>query len=255
MIAFKPRNKKYEQFYPSNCYGLMEIIGRPSPGKFTVRFVDTGYEVDAFIYNVKNGKVQDPLAKKAKLDMWNDHYEEFVNNAGNKLVAFAKRGGKFKVRFIDTGYETKAFIENVKAGKINDPYALSFLGIGYIGEFERTPYWKPAKQLWSNMMKRCYNPKDYMGYYGEAFVDDHWKCFANFLEDLPQLENFELWLNGKKEGEVKYNLDKDLKCPGNKTYSKETCMFVTEYENKSAGAINARALDKLNGRYGGESIV
>lgn len=237
----------YEQFYESNCFGMMEIIDK-APKKFLVRFLDTGYETWADRGNVLAGKVNDPISKKNKLDEWKPYHEEFVNNAGQELVAFAKRGRKFKVKFKETDFIVEAFIENVRAGKIKDPYSKSFLGIGYLGEFEKVPYWKQAKQLWSNMMKRCYNPNDYMGYYGRAFVDTRWHCFANFLCDLSKLENFQSWLEGKENGKP-YNLDKDLKFPDNKVYSKETCMFVSEYENKSAGAINARRLDKINGRY------
>lgn len=246
--------KTYERFYESNCFGTIEVLGRaPNSTKLHIRFVETGHETFSYAHNVVAGKVTDPIAKKAKLEAWRDYHEEFENNAGHKLVAYAKRRDKFKVRFNATGYETEAYIENVRAGKVRDPYAKSFLGVGYLGEFEKHTYWKQAKQLWSNMVKRCYNPKDYMGYFGEAFVDERWLCFANFLEDLPELENFDKWLSGK-EGGPPYNLDKDLKIPGNKVYSKDACAFVTEYENKSAGAINARLLDKTNGRYGGQKI-
>ena len=237
----------YEKFYESNNHGLMEIIDS-APKKFLVKFVETGYETWAERGNVLAGKVSDPISKQSKLDEWKPYHAEFVNNSGQELVVLSKRGKKVKVQFKDTGYTTEAYINNVVAGKIKDPYSKSFLGIGYLGEFEKVSYWKQAKQLWSNVMKRCYNPKDYMGYYGEAFVDPRWHCFANFLSDLPKLENFSKWLDGKQNG-VPYNLDKDLKFPGNKVYSREACMFVSEYENKSAGAINARKLDKINGRY------
>lgn len=237
----------YEKFYPSNSYGLMEIL-ESSPKKFKVKFLDSGYEVWAEKGNVLAGKVLDPVARKSRVNSWKPVDVEFTNNAGQKLVAFEKMRSKYRVRFVDTGYETVALIQNIRKGKINDPYAISVLSVGYLGEFPRVSYWKQAKQLWSNVMKRCYNPKDYMGYYGNAFVDERWLCFANFLEDLPNLKNFDKWLEGK-DGGPSYNFDKDLKIPGNKIYSKEACMFVTEYENKSAGAVNARALDKINGRY------
>lgn len=240
--------EEYPKFIESNSFGTMELV-ESKPRKFLVKFLNTGYEVWAEKGNVLAGKVHDPIAKKQKVDAWKDYYELFTNNAGLELVAFAKCRNKFKVRFTDTGYETEAYIENVRKGKITDPYSLSFLGIGWVGEFPRNSYWRQAKQLWSNMMKRCYNPKDYMGYYGKCFVDDRWHCFANFMEDLPNLDNFDKWLEGKTNGSP-YNLDKDLKVPGNKIYGKEFCSFITEYENKSAGAINARLLDKTNGRYG-----
>jgi hypothetical protein len=243
-------NQKYEagQLFETNTSGTLELIERVDGKKFKVKFLETGHEAVAYIDNIVAGKVLDPIYKKKKLGEWKPYHAEYESNAGHKLVAFAKRGGKVKVRFVNTGYETEAYIENIKKGKIRDPYERSFLNIGYLGEFDKVSYWKPAKQLWSNMMKRCYNPKDYMGYYGEAFVAENWHCFASFLIDLPALENFEKWLEGKNGGPL-YNLDKDLKTSGNKTYSKEMCSFVTEYENKSAGAVNARALDKINGRY------
>lgn len=244
MTNFKDIDK-YEKFYPSNCYGLMEIL-EATPNKFKVKFLDSGYEAWAEKGNVLAGKVRDRTRNKSH--DWSEWNEPFVNNAGFSGLIVKKKASKCVVVFDATGYTRQAEIHNVRKGKINDPYALSFLGIGYLGEFARVSYWKQAKQLWSNVMKRCYNPRDSMGYYGKAFVDDRWLCFANFLEDLPSLENFDKWLECKAGG-ASYNFDKDLKVPGNKTYSKEACMFVTEYENKSAGAVNARALDKVNGRY------
>lgn len=242
MTNFKDVDK-YEKFYPSISYGNMEIL-ESTPRKFKVRFVESGYEVWADKGNVLAGKVKDKTRPRGSV--WTDWNEEFTNNAGQSGLIFKKKSKACMVRFYETGHERQANVDNVRAGKVNDPYTISVLGVGFLGEYAKVPYWREGKQLWSNVMKRCYNPKDYMGYYGKAFVDERWHCFANFLEDLPQLENFTAWLKGKTEGQV-YNFDKDLKVPGNKTYSKDTCMFVTEYENKSAGAINARALDKLKG--------
>ena len=175
--------------------------------------------------------------------------ETLFSNSGKEFKILSREGKSCVIQFSETGYVRKANIDNARCGKVRDLYSPSVYGVGYYGEFTKVPYWKQAKQLWSNVMKRCYNPKDSMGYYGKAFVDERWLCFANFLEDLPTLENFDKWLAGKDNGNP-YNFDKDLKVPGNKVYSKDTCMFVTEYENKSAGAVNARALDKINGRYG-----
>lgn len=234
--------------FETNNSGTLELLERVDTNHFKVKFIETGYEAVAHVQNVRAGKVLDPIAKKARLSSWRDYHEEFTNNAGSKFVAYAKRANKFKVRFNSSGYEAEVYIENARKGKVNDPYDLSVLDIGYLGEYQKVHYWRSAKQLWSNVMKRCYNPKDYMGYYGRAFVDSRWHCFANFLEDIAELPNFDNWLEGKAGGEP-FNLDKDLKFPGNKIYSREACMFVSEYENKSAGAINARLLDIVNGRY------
>lgn len=235
----------YNQFYESNSYGMMEVVGREGK-KLKIKFVDTGYETWAEAGNVLAGKVRDRTRNKAY--DWMPWYEEFTNNAGFSGKIISKKASICLVQFNDTGYTATVDIHNVRKGKISDPYSKTFLGIGYLGEYELLPYWKQAKQLWSNMMKRCYNPKDYMGYFGRCFVDARWHCFANFLTDISKLENFDMWLSASETG-LKYNLDKDLKVPDNKVYSRELCMFVTEYENKSAGAVNARALDKVNGRY------
>lgn len=246
MTGFKSE-EHYEKFIPSNSYGMMEVL-EVIPHKFKVKFLETGYETWAEKGNVLAGKVRDRSVPRSTTHDWSEWDEEFVNNAGLKGKIIRKKAKRCVVQFYDTGYTTHALIHNVRQGKINDPYSKSVLGIGYLGEYAKPSYWKQVKQLWSNVMKRCYNPKDSMGYYGKAFVDERWLCFANFLEDLPHLENFDKWLEGK-DGGPPYNFDKDLKIPGNKLYSKDACMFVTEYENKSAGAINARALDKINGRY------
>lgn len=138
---------------------------------------------------------------------------------------------KVLVRFLETGSLVVAWSGNLSAGKVSDPYHKSRLGIGYLGHFEKTYYYKQAYQLWSNMLKRCYDPNDKKGYFGKGVsVDPHWHCFANFVQDLPTLGGFGMWY--AKLG--KYNLDKDMLGDG-KTYSKDTCWFIPESNNKSLG--------------------
>lgn len=233
----------YNQFYESNGYGTMEVLEREGK-KLKIRFVDTGYETVAEAGNVLAGKVRDYSVPRSTTHDWQEWDEEFTNNAGYSGKIISKKSKKCIVQFYETGFTAEVHIDNVRQGKISDPYSKTFLNIGYLGEYELKPYWKQAKQLWSNMMKRCYNPKDKHGYFGRCFVDVRWQCFANFLQDISQLENFELWLHAKELGTSPYNLDKDLKFEGNNIYSKEACMFATEYDNKSAGATNARLRDK-----------
>lgn len=240
--------KNYDQFYESNGYGKMELIERLPERKFLVKFLNTGYETIALIENIRKGKVRDFSVPRSGTHDWSDWDESFVNNSGCTGKIISKKSKLCIVQFDSTGYTAEALIHNVRKGKIVDPYHKSVLGIGFLGEYDSPSHWKPAKQLWSNMMKRCYNPKDKHGYFGRCFVDVRWHCFADFLRDLRELDNFQLWLDGKNSG-VPYNLDKDAKFSGNKIYSREACMFITEYENKSLGAINARLLDKTNGRY------
>lgn len=148
------------------------------------------------------------------------------------------------IQFTETGTTATVYRENAKKGKVKDPYAKTCLGGAHTGIPNRSlPYWRQANQLWRNMLKRCYSEKDPKGYYGTGvIVDERWLCFENFLNDIDKLENFKLWLS-KEAGP--YNLDKDLKFPGNTVYCKEACSFVTEYENKAAGARNGKPFTKV----------
>jgi hypothetical protein len=238
------KNKKpygvYDRFYESNGYGTMEVLSRDK-STMLVKFLETGTEIQANTANVLAGKVRDPSRPRSNTHDWSEWDEDFINNSGQRLKVIKKKSKQCVVQFEDTGYTRNCLYENVRNGKVRDPYAISVYGQGYQGEFKKTPFWKQAKQLWQNMMKRCYSEVDPRGYYGKAFVDSRWKCFANFLEDLPKLNNFDKWLKGQTEGSEKYNLDKDLLIKGNKYYSKEACQFITEFENKSAGGINRQA--------------
>jgi hypothetical protein len=156
-------------------------------------------------------------------------------NNGLEFIILQQTGKQCIIQFLGTGSVRKANIDNIKAGKVRDLYAKTSYGVGFLGEYARNGYHVSAQQLWRNMIKRCYtdDPKGYKA--KGTTVDPRWHCFASFLEDLPTLPNFQRWVN--KEG---YQLDKDLKIPGSNVYSKETCSFVTEQENKSAGKAGKR---------------
>jgi len=225
------------QIFPTNTYGSIQIIKKLDKGYFLVRFVDTGYEVTASRANILAGKVRDRSKPNPLSKDWEDVNIEMVSNSGDVFTVIRRKAKLCIVVFKETNYTTQAYWENVVKGKIKDPYKKSFLGVGYIGEFEKVPYWKKARQLWSNMMKRCYNPNDEKGYFGKCFVDPRWHCFANFLVDLPSIENFDKWLNFNETG-CKYNLDKDMYIPDNKIYSKVACSFQPEGLNKGATSRN-----------------
>lgn len=142
------------------------------------------------------------------------------------------------VRFLASGSVVKADGRNLSAGKVADPFHKSRLGIGYLGNFKKTEYHKQAYQLWSNMLKRCYDHNDKRGYFGTGvMVDPRWHSFENFVNDLPKLSGFDSWKN--KEG---YDLDKDFRGDG-KTYSRETCCFIPRATNRSAGKGGKTLLD------------
>ena len=151
---------------------------------------------------------------------------KYINNAGLELEVISRDGEQCVVHFIKSGSTRRAKFINVQHGKVRDLYAPSRYGIGYDGDFVRVPYWKRAKDLWSNMLKRCYFKADKKGYYGKVTVDTRWHCFANFLSDISVLAGFNDWVNSKG-----MELDKDM-LSDTKIYSKHTCTFITARLNR-----------------------
>lgn len=161
-----------------------------------------------------------------------------VNNQGLMLEIIERKGQACVVKFVASGSTRTASYNNIINGKVKDLYHPSRYGVGYDGEFVRKPYWKQAKQLWSNMLKRCYCPSDSKGYLSKGTtVEARWHCFANFLDDLPQLVGFKQWLVGGME------LDKDIISPDANTYSRYTCMFVEQSLNRSLGKRGKKLVD------------
>ena len=165
--------------------------------------------------------------------------ESYFTNVGSEYKIIYLDGLSAIIRFVKTGSVKRILRSNIPSGKIKDVYEPTRYGVGYLGDYEKPYYWKEAHQLWSNMIKRCYSdtyPKGYkkLG----TTVDARWQCFERFLVDLPELKNFDKWVT--KQG---YQLDKDLRCPDCNVYSFETCMFVTEYENKQAGKLGKKLID------------
>lgn len=98
-----------------------------------------------------------------------------------------------------------------------------FETIGYAdGKQKRKKVWAcHYYQTWRNMLVRCYSDKyqEKRPTYAGCTVSDDWLTFSNF----------KTWME-KQEWEGKH-LDKDLLFEGNKVYSHEACVFVTQTVN------------------------
>ena len=111
-------------------------------------------------------------------------------------------------------------------------------GIGTLGTFKdgsKPTTSENGKQtreyiLWRSMIQRCYDEKFHESNptYKDCTVCERWLVFANFLEDLTLIEDYELWRDNPNTG---VSLDKDSKVQGNKIYSLETCKFVNKSDN------------------------
>ena len=155
--------------------------------------------------------------------------------------------GKFKVRFLDTGYESIRDKSIVEIGQIGDPYCPKIAGVGWMGkgkyksrtsppENKKTPQYR----CWENMLYRVYDKTHRLAnrYSGRGVtVCEDWLDFQNFAEWFD--ENY-------IEG---YVLDKDITYPGSLEYSPETCSFIPQEVNKFFAAMNKRRGDYPVGVY------
>lgn len=223
------------KIFNTNRDGQVKVLEVKPKGVLVVEFLNSGYTREVSLHNLKKGKCADHSIEFRKKEVIVERPMTIhSSNTFGDFILLEKCGNKATIQFYNTGYTRVVEYANATAGKVRDPYAKNTYGIAYLGEYSEVPYVKQAMQLWRNMVKRCYSETDTKGYFGKGVtVDDRWLCFANFLEDLPKLENFDLWLIGQNEGCTKYNLDKDFKIRDNKVYSREACMFLTDSFNKS----------------------
>jgi|SRR5690554_94420 len=111
--------------------------------------------------------------------------------------------------------------------------------IGYVdGKRKQKTVWTcPYYQTWKNMLERCFSIKcqERNPTYKGCSVSEEWLTFSKFKSWMEK-QDFE----GKQ-------LDKDLLYEGNKVYSAETCVFVTQMVNKFTNDHGARRGDWLIG--------
>lgn len=116
------------------------------------------------------------------------------------------------------------------------------------GQYKQKQVWTcPFYNTWTNMLKRCCSELQlgkYTNYMG-CTVSEEWKLFSNFRKWMVEQD----W-----EG---MQIDKDILIFGNKLYSAETCVFVSQGVNKFlTDSYKARgewplgvSLDKRSGRF------
>ena len=230
--------------YESNSYGEFKIIECIDTKKlrFKVQFLNTGFMTDASIPKITIGRVQDDSATK------NANVGEVYSstNFGDFIIIDDLGRSKnhhdrvYKIKFISTGYETKANLQNIRNGDVKDLLLPNVYGIGYLGiDYEKLrdndfDLHDTLYNRWSNMIARCYD-KNNLNYpiYGRLGikVDGRWHSFSNYCKDVQKINGFNrnLIVNGKLQ------LDKDKLqkgIPKNKMiYSKDTCIRLTIKDN------------------------
>lgn len=161
--------------------------------------------------------------------LYNKKNQPFVINK-----IFRKNGFTYcEVEFLDTGSIREVRKSVVDEGTVKDRYAKDVCGVGCIGIAKKTANLKEYT-VWKNMIERCYNQNNnrYNSYGGNGVtVCERWLCFEYFLDDLEKIEGYD------KEkfysGDLQLDKDKKQEKLKHKTYSLETCVFLTKEENHS----------------------
>lgn len=148
-----------------------------------------------------------------------------TKNFGDMVVLEYRNSTDVTVRFVETGFVTKAQAASVRNGTVKDKLVANVYGVGFIGDGGYSCAKDPiAYQKWRSMIQRCYSKKHKEVYksYDGCDVNKEWHNFQNFAEWF--------YKNYPNDG-GEYQLDKDIKIPGNKQYSPCACSFVTSQEN------------------------
>ena len=148
-------------------------------------------------------------------------------------VCKSKSSGDFKVlkyndsknveiQFLKTGYETVATLDNIRNGKVKDPYSPSVYGIGIVGnKYLISEGCRGTKEyvLWKDVLRRCYSDdfKKKQPTYKACEVSDKFKSYEYFYEWCHSQIGF---------GVDGFEIDKDLLIKGNKVYSEDSCVFL-----------------------------
>ena len=157
--------------------------------------------------------------------------EERLNKFGSKIVIKEYRNNKdIDVYFPEYNWVFKhAKYRSFKNGNIKCPYEPRYYGVGYLGEgkYKVKENGKNSDEydIWYRMLQRCYDPKfqEKRPTYKGCEVEEYLLDFQHMGE----------WINENYyeiPGE-QMHLDKDILCKGNKTYSRDTCIFVPERIN------------------------
>lgn len=169
---------------------------------------------------------------------------EFTTNEGYQVIVLEYKGCyEVQVMFLDEHkWITWTSWGNLKKGVLKNPFHPSVCGIGYLGVDKNNE--KPRVcingqdtreyTVWKSMMHRCYNKKFHEKHptYEKCIVWERWHNYSLFLEDMPKIQGYELWLENDK-----YDLNKDMYYTdlgietNEKIYSLETCRFIHEKDN------------------------
>lgn len=153
-----------------------------------------------------------------------------TNNCGMLTVLKYAGSRAVTVMFANPEYETTTTASNIRNGTVKNRLAPSVYGVGFLGvgphKSKHSGVKTASYSCWLSMLERCYcaNRLDKYPSYRGCSVSPCWHNFQEFAAWYE--ENY-------PTDDGSYDLDKDIKIPGNRVYSPEFCMFVTDRENQA----------------------
>lgn len=157
-----------------------------------------------------------------------NHYEGRIfesKNCGPFRVTEYFNYDKIAIVFLNSGYQTIARANNINRGEVKDPYAISILGIGYIGigpyKINDTPFNRMIYSRWRGIIDRCYIHKE-----GRKYVNSEWHNFQYFAAWFYS-EFYEVPFYSMYDMAV----DKDILYPRNEEYGPYKCLIIPNFIN------------------------
>ena len=142
-------------------------------------------------------------------------------NYGKFTVLAYNGNNDVLIKFLDTGYETTVFNNQVRTGSVLDYRKPTIYGVGVVGsKLSKDELQLKVYNDWTRMLSRCYSKSSlerYPTYRGCTVSDDflHYPTFKEWYFEQSSHVN---------EGWV---IDKDLLCRGGvKVYSPNTCVLL-----------------------------
>lgn len=161
---------------------------------------------------------------------------------GDVKVLDYKGHKEVTIQFLNTGNVICVTSRHLYRGKIQDNFAKTCYGVGYIGNTKTSvgANHKPSYVLWKDLLKRCYSSEyqaTHLSYRG-CTATENFHCYANF----------EKWCNAQIGFNVEgFRLDKDILVKWNKVYSEDTCCFVPYSVNSLLVSQRGRRGDSVIG--------
>lgn len=143
------------------------------------------------------------------------------NKYGTKatIVGFNEKDLTFNLK-LDNGYKFDKKCFDIEKNEFYTPYDKTVGGIGFLGERYKREDNQILYKKWYDILDRVYlrnnRSKNYITYQN-CSVCDRWFNFSNFCEDM-----LNIWYDCDEQ----LDIDKDIKCKGNREYSPDKCLLV-----------------------------